>query len=118
MTMANTKRSKTTIDNTEEHRPARDESVQEVRFGVTKNMGNFESERIDVTIAREDGESFDSMVKHARELCYRGLGDFKARQRKNRLREKLREKGVKLDDELEDLIGDDDMDDDDRKWGG
>lgn len=110
MNMANTKR-KSAVDNTEEHRPARDESVKEVRFGVTKNMGNFESERIDVTIAREDGESFDSMVKRARALCYRGLGDFKARQRKNRLREKLREKGVKLDAELEDLI-DADPDDD------
>ena len=116
MTMANTKRNKTTIDNIEEHRPARDESVQEVRFGVTKNMGNFESERIDVTIAREDGESFDSMVKRARTLCYRGLGDFKARQRKNRLREALREKGVKLDAQLEELI-DADPDDDDIPFG-
>ena len=110
---SNNKKTTRTVTNTEERMQL---GVKEVRFGVTKNMGNFESERIDVTVERINSEPFDDLVKRARGLCYRGLGDIKSRRKKNALREAAKRRDWRTLDALLDdngaNIGNDDDDDD------
>ncbi len=44
-------------------------TIVSVRIGRTFNLGNYESERVDVEVALDPGESFDSAVQRARTLC-------------------------------------------------
>lgn len=44
-------------------------TVIAVRIGRTFNLGNYESERVDVEVALDPGESFDAAVQRARALC-------------------------------------------------
>lgn len=43
-------------------------TVTAIRIGRTFNLGNYESERVDVEVTIDPGESFDDAVARAREL--------------------------------------------------
>lgn len=65
-------------------------SVRFVRYGLTKNIGNYESERIDVEVEREPEEDFDACVKRARDLCSQALADTDSVRKKSRVKKALR----------------------------
>lgn len=43
-------------------------TVTAIRIGRTFNLGNYESERVDVEVTIDPGETFDAAVARAREL--------------------------------------------------
>lgn len=47
----------------------RTHTVRAIRIGRTYNLGNYESERVDVEVTLDKGESFEAACDRARELC-------------------------------------------------
>lgn len=76
-------------------------SVRFVRYGLTKNIGNYESERIDVEVEPEAGEDFDACVKRARGLCEQALTDTESGRKKSRVKAALKKGDI---DTLRELL--------------
>lgn len=73
-------------------------TVRFIRYGMTKNLGNYESERIDVEIVAEPREDFDKAVKRARGLCLRALQDTERSRKAKKAREVLKKHNIEPED--------------------
>jgi hypothetical protein len=74
--------------------------VKCVRYGVTKNVGNYESERLDVEVEAEEGESFDDMLARAKTLLDGALGDTEKKRNAKRLKAALKSGDIETIREL------------------
>ena len=50
--------------------------IASVRYGRTKNTGNFESERFDVELALDEGDTFSDALELCRGLAAAALDDL------------------------------------------
>ncbi len=68
--------------------------VRSISYSMLRKTTTYENDRAEVTLELELGDSFESAVERAKELCTEALSAPKPKTRYDRVREKLKARGL------------------------
>lgn len=52
--------------------------IKTISYGFTKNLGNYQSERLDITVELDHDDDFDESVEALKQLVHTELGILRA----------------------------------------